>query len=147
MILGGWVSLDLTDDKSTLIQVLAWCRQATIHYLSQCWPISVSPYDSARSQRVDISSKQSGTLRVNIQQHVTHLWYRWFLAFSQAESSRLSHQTTELLIAGHKVSFTVHLQTERMKKGAQGVDLVKIWISDHQSPVLIFKKMSYCKIS
>ena len=25
-------------DKSTLIQVMAWCREATSHYLSQCWP-------------------------------------------------------------------------------------------------------------
>ena len=24
-------------DKSTLVQVMAWCRQATSHYLSQCW--------------------------------------------------------------------------------------------------------------
>ena len=23
-----WMSLDLTDDKSTLVQVMAWCRQA-----------------------------------------------------------------------------------------------------------------------
>ena len=23
----------LTDDKSTLVQVMAWCRQATSHYL------------------------------------------------------------------------------------------------------------------
>ena len=29
------MSLDLTDDKSTLVQVMAWCRQATSHYLSQ----------------------------------------------------------------------------------------------------------------
>ena len=28
---------DLTDDKSTLIQVMAWCRQATSHYMNQCW--------------------------------------------------------------------------------------------------------------
>ena len=38
-----WMSLDLTDDKSTLVQVMAWCRQATSHYLSQCWPRSLSP--------------------------------------------------------------------------------------------------------
>ena len=37
-----WISLDLTDDKSTLVQVMAWCRQATSHCLSQCWPISVA---------------------------------------------------------------------------------------------------------
>ena len=30
--------------KSTLVQVVAWCRQAASHYLSQCWPESVSPY-------------------------------------------------------------------------------------------------------
>ena len=38
-----WMPWHLTDDKSTLVQVMAWCRQATSHYLSQCWPISVSP--------------------------------------------------------------------------------------------------------
>ena len=26
-----WVPLDLTDDKSTLVQLLAWCHQATSH--------------------------------------------------------------------------------------------------------------------
>ena len=35
-----WMPQDLTDDKSTLVQVMAWCRQATSHYLSQCrWPM------------------------------------------------------------------------------------------------------------
>ena len=37
-----WVSLDFTDDQSTLVQVMAWCRQATSHYLSQCWPSSLA---------------------------------------------------------------------------------------------------------
>ena len=40
-----WMPLDLTNDKSTLVQVMAWCRQATSHYLSQCWPWFMSPYD------------------------------------------------------------------------------------------------------
>ena len=30
-----WTSLDLNDDKSRLVQVMAWCRQATSHYLNQ----------------------------------------------------------------------------------------------------------------
>ena len=48
---GGWVSLmkktlrsmplDLSDDKSLLVQVMSWCRQASSHYLSQCWPRSM----------------------------------------------------------------------------------------------------------
>ena len=32
------LSLDLTNDKSTLVQAMARCRQATSHYLGQCWP-------------------------------------------------------------------------------------------------------------
>ena len=35
-----WMSLDFTDDQSTLVEVMAWCRQATSHYLSQCLPRS-----------------------------------------------------------------------------------------------------------
>ena len=31
----------MIDGKSTLVQVMAWCHQATSHYLSQCWPTSV----------------------------------------------------------------------------------------------------------
>ena len=48
-----WMPRDLTDDKSTLVQVMAWCRQATSHYLSQCWPSSMSPYGITRPQWVN----------------------------------------------------------------------------------------------
>ena len=48
-----WMSLDLIDDNSTLVQVMAWCRQATSHYLSQCWPRSLSPYGVTRPQWVN----------------------------------------------------------------------------------------------
>ena len=30
--------------ESTLVRVMAWCRQATSHYANQGWPISLSPY-------------------------------------------------------------------------------------------------------
>ena len=40
----SWMSLNLTDDKSTLVQVIAWYCQATSHYLNQCWPRFLSPY-------------------------------------------------------------------------------------------------------
>ena len=48
-----WMSLDFTDDQSTLVQVMAWCRQAASHYLSQCWSRSLSPYDITRPQWVN----------------------------------------------------------------------------------------------
>ena len=48
-----WMSLYLIDDKSTLVQVMAWCRPATSHYLSQCWPRSLPPYGVTRPQWVN----------------------------------------------------------------------------------------------
>ena len=48
-----WMPKNPIGDKSTLVQVMAWCCQATSHYLSQCWPRSVSSYDSTRPQWVN----------------------------------------------------------------------------------------------
>ena len=48
-----WMSQDFTDDQSTLVQVMACCRWATSHYLSQCWPRSLSPYGVTRPQWVN----------------------------------------------------------------------------------------------
>ena len=41
---------NLTDDKSTLVQVMAWCCQATSHYLHQCWSRSPMPYGVTKRQ-------------------------------------------------------------------------------------------------
>ena len=59
---GGWgisyeialrcMPLDPTDDQSTLVQVMAWCRQATSHCLGQCWPRSMSPNGITRPKWV-----------------------------------------------------------------------------------------------
>ena len=45
-----WMSVDFTDDQSTLVQVMAWCRQAASHYLNRCWPRSLIPYGITRPQ-------------------------------------------------------------------------------------------------
>ena len=47
-----WRPQNSIDDKSTLVQVMAWSHQATSHYLSQCWPRSMSPYNVTRPQWV-----------------------------------------------------------------------------------------------
>ena len=41
------------NEMSTLVQVIDRCRQATRHYLSQCWLRWMSPYDVTRSQWVN----------------------------------------------------------------------------------------------
>ena len=55
---------------------MAWCRQATSHYLRQCWLRSLSPYVVARPQWV----KAFANLR------------HWYDSFSE---SFLSHCTTD----------------------------------------------------
>ena len=54
-----WMSLDFTDDKSTLVKVMAWSREPTSHYLSQWWPRSMSPYDVTRPQWAKNASQVS----------------------------------------------------------------------------------------
>ena len=51
----NWMSLDFTDtdDKSTFVQAMAWCLQATSHYLSQCWPRSMLPYGVIGQQSIN----------------------------------------------------------------------------------------------
>ena len=41
---------DLTDDCSTLVQVMAWCYQATSYYMSQCCPSPMTPYGAITTQ-------------------------------------------------------------------------------------------------
>ena len=48
-----WMPQNSAVDKSTLVQLMAWCRQATNHYLSRCWPKSMSPNGITRTQRVN----------------------------------------------------------------------------------------------
>ena len=48
-----WMSLDFTDNQSILVHVMAWWRLATSHYVSQCWPRSLSPYGVTRPQWVN----------------------------------------------------------------------------------------------
>ena len=48
-----WMSESFTEDKSTLVQVMAWCHQATRHYMKQYWPRSVSSYGITRPQWIN----------------------------------------------------------------------------------------------
>ena len=70
-----WMPLDLPDDKSTLVQVMAWCRQATSHYLSQCWPRPISPYGFTWPQWVNVLTRALFTNPPWISNHMhSQLW-------------------------------------------------------------------------
>ena len=45
-----WMPKDSNDDKSTLVQEMDSCREATQHYLNQCWPCTVTPHSVTRLQ-------------------------------------------------------------------------------------------------
>ena len=40
------MSVDPTDYKPTLVQVMAWFLHTKSHCLNQCWPRFLTPYDS-----------------------------------------------------------------------------------------------------
>ena len=47
-----WMAHDPGKCKLELVQVMAWCCQATSHCRNQCWPRSMSPYGVTRQQWV-----------------------------------------------------------------------------------------------
>ena len=56
-----WMTLGLTDDKSTLALVMACCLTAPSHYQSQCWPNLMSPCGVTRPQWVNsLRLRQNG---------------------------------------------------------------------------------------
>ena len=46
-----WMAQDCYDE-ATLVQVMAWCHQATSNYLNQCWPGFMIPYCITKGQWV-----------------------------------------------------------------------------------------------
>ena len=92
-----WVLQNPTDDRLTLVQAIAWCRQVTSHYLSQCWPQSMSPYDVTRRQWVyndDMSNenncynekyaKGNGVYIYDV--HFINVFVQWYREHSEAFS-------------------------------------------------------------
>ena len=63
--------MDANNIMSTLVQVMAWCRQAPSHYLSHCWPISLSSLLQGNELTV-------GPLGLNL--------FRYTLSWSHTES-------------------------------------------------------------
>ena len=102
-----WMSVDFTDDQSTLVQVMAWCRQPTSHYLSQYSPRSLSPYGVTRPQSVNnifrfvvvvlrqlhdapstVNSPTPLVPHICVSESVQH-WFRWWLVAYPAPSHYL----------------------------------------------------------
>ena len=74
------MSQNLINEKSTLVQIMACCHEATSHYLSQCWPRSLLPYGITRPQWHEVEPESVGTWNklFHGRKHVLHqiLWTR-----------------------------------------------------------------------
>ena len=64
----------LLSNKSTLIQVMAWCQQATSHYLIQCWHWSTLPFGITQPQWVNSFMSIDAYILVSVGYH----WFRWW---------------------------------------------------------------------
>ena len=118
-----WMPLNLIDDRPTLVQVMAWYRQATSHYLNQCWPRSPAPDGVTRAyelldQNQHISWYQlhamnaTGIELVLISYPISYIYeskqYLNFVGFVQASFSlhyRVSKQAMAIMI--YKCHFKV----------------------------------------
>ena len=77
-----WMPQDLTDDQSTSVQVMAWCRQAASHYLNQCRLRSLPPYGVTTPRWVHICLiPPRGNLYGVIAYRHPNLIYKWNVVF------------------------------------------------------------------
>ena len=78
-----WMPQYLNDIESTLVQVMAWCRQAASHYPRQCWPRSMSKNAVTRPQWVNCNKHYCRSInmylvRLSISQFYTEYFFANF---------------------------------------------------------------------
>ena len=106
-----WMPLNTIDNKSTSVQVMAWCRQATSHYLSQCWPWSMLPYGKQANSLIRIS-------------YVTHIM--WFINTLEGKKKGISwrkfninkftwHKSSQIGINSQSCCYTSQYQIWKKK--------------------------------
>ena len=80
---------NLTNDWTTLVQVMVWCRQATSHYLRQCWPRSMSLYDVTRPLKVQYTQHKFQRLpwQNGLDIHQGPAW-KWRVSFGMKQNMR-----------------------------------------------------------
>ena len=78
---------------------MAWCRQATSHYLNQCWPRSLSPYGIIRPQWVKSKQQHSSMWHIAILTQCSH----------ETDTSKMNHMTKVSFFHLSKISWAHNL--------------------------------------
>ena len=91
-----WMPQNLMNERSTLVHIMAWCRQATSHYLNPCLPRFMLPYGVTRPHWV----KASQIIGTSHEHHGITNWRQLkYLFNSLCKLTR--KKTSELHITGH----------------------------------------------
>ena len=98
------MSLDFADDQSTLVQIMALCRQATSHYLSQCWSRSLSPYGVTSPKWVKVRLSSMTPLHKSSM----NKWLQHVGAYMNNIIRCFIFNISSHLISWHQIQFTTY---------------------------------------
>ena len=107
-----WKSMDLSDDQSKLVRVVACCHQAASHYLNHCWPNSISPYGITRQQWIKIVTL--------ITIWIVKIWYalKWF----DCKINHVRYSNSEENISTDIIICTVHAEGQSLPGSRSSAD-------------------------
>ena len=86
-----WIAQDVIDGKSTLVQVMAWCHEATSHYLDQCWPTYIYIL-------YWVSAGHSHHRKTRIGLDICENWVANFRRFGECKMPMQQHTNSRMLI-------------------------------------------------
>ena len=89
------------ENWSLLVQVMTCCHQASCHYLSQCWPKSMSPYGATRLQWVNEHYGQTKS--------ISYMLMPWLLALPGHQQPWYWHGRINESLFSVKISITCTL--------------------------------------
>ena len=132
---------DHVDGKSILLQVMLRCRQAGDHYLSQCWPSSMTRYDVPRpqSQCIDrfLWNFQDGSEIIQGTSVPMGMDHHLDLRYSYAIMSAMAFQIIDVLIVYSTVCSGADQRKHQNSASLVFVRGTHRWpvVSSHKGPV------------
>ena len=140
-----WMPQNTFDNKSTLVQVMAWCQMTPSHYLSKWWPRFKSPYVITRWQCVKIHGIWWYNLCNGFNVRYISLYYNWFNSSKWVWSN-----VVVMTISSHQGSRRYEPSATIMIGDCHGNSMYYIWQSIKGRRRIIFlvniKSQELCKM-
>ena len=129
-----WMSLDSTGDQSTLVQVMAWCHQATSHYLNQCW--LRSPCGVTRPQWVKIYSSNCQSVNIGssnglVVSKCQALTWKYLTMFQHHKANMTYHNNAHHTNQANFKITPLHSYLFFYQQQTSLVNHITYWVSQH----------------